>query len=189
MSIRSYVCSTDDHCESRSEYIFSSIDISINIFGIATRAIPGTDIERELIHHEPALITSFAARKKAVNFDQCSPIPFTLILKLTKHSAPSSIGNRPSQLAVTNHVSDCKILDGDYAIGSHQISSQFVQKISTSIFNFGVYLSYFKLRFVSVTRAFGFPSQNERSGKHLNRIQVNLMEAIAPLNHRKIANS
>ena len=33
-----------------------------------------------------------------------------------------------------------------------------MQKIGTSIFDFGVYLGYFKSRFISVTRAFGFPT-------------------------------
>ena len=38
-------------------------------------------------------------------------------------------------------------------------SSQLVQKIGTSIFNKAVYSSYFKSRFLSVVRAFGFPTQ------------------------------
>jgi hypothetical protein len=174
MVIRSYVRSTDDHCESRSKYIFPSVDISINAFGVATRTIPSADIERELIHHEPTMVTPLTARKKAVNLDQFSPIPFTLILKLTKHLSPSSVRDRPSQLVIFDHVSHGKIFNGDYAIVSNQISSQFVEEIGTGIFNFGVYFSYFKSRALSVTRAFGFPTRNARSGKHLNSIQVNL---------------
>jgi ABC-type uncharacterized transport system fused permease/ATPase subunit len=49
-----------------------------------------------------------------------------------------------------------------------------MQEISTGIFDFDMYLGYFKSRFMSVTRAFGFPTRNARSGKHLNSIQVNL---------------
>jgi hypothetical protein len=174
MVIRSYVRSTDDHCESRSEYIFSSIDIPINAFSVATRTIPSADIQRHFSHYEPAMVTSFTAREKSVNFDQGSPVPIAFILKLTKHFAPSSIANTvgfyvgsfphktrrtTSQLTITNHVSDGKILNSNYAIVSNQISGQFMQKISTSIFDFGVYLSYFKSRFRSVIRAFGFPTQ------------------------------
>jgi hypothetical protein len=163
-----------NHCESRSEYILSCIDVPIDAFGVATRTIPGADSQRHFPHHKTAMVTSLAARKESVNFDQFPPIPFTFVLKLTKHFAPSSIANTTSQLMVTNHVSDGKVFNSDYAIISNQISSQLVQKISTGIFNFGVYLSYFKSRFVSVTRAFGFPTRNARSGKHLNSIQVNL---------------
>ena len=64
-----------------------------------------------------------------------------------------------ASLLVFDHVSNGKIFNSNYAIGSDQISSQLVQEISTSIFNFGVYLSYFKSRFISVIRAFGFPTQ------------------------------
>jgi hypothetical protein len=105
------------------------------------------------------MVTSFTAGKKAVNFDQFTPIPFTLIFKLMKHLSPGCIANTTSQLMVTNHVSDSKILNGDYAVSSNQISSQLVQEISTGIFDFGMYLGYFKSRFMSVIRAFGFPTQ------------------------------
>ena len=87
--------STDNHCESRSEYIFSSIDISIDTFGIAARTIPATDIERQFIHYKTAMATPFTTWKKSVNLDQFSPVPITFILKLTRHLSPSSIGNRP----------------------------------------------------------------------------------------------
>ena len=97
--------------------------------------------------------------KKSVNFDQCSPIPFTLIFKLTKHLSPSSIGNRPRQLAVTNHIPDSKVFNSNQTILSNQTSSQLVQKIGTSIFYFRVYLGYLESRFASVARAFGFPTQ------------------------------
>jgi hypothetical protein len=174
MSIRSYVRSTDNHRKPCGEYILTSIDVPIDACCITARTIPATNIQRQFIHHKPAMVTSFTAREKAVNLDQCSPVPFTLILKLTKHLSPGCIGNRPSKLMVANHVSNGKVFDSDYAISPDQISSQLMQEISTGIFDFGMYLGYFKSRFMSVTRAFGFPTRNARSGKHLNSIQVNL---------------
>ena len=172
----SYVRSTDSHCESRSQNIFSSVDIPVDSYGLTARAVPATDIKRQLIHYKTAMVTSFTTREKAVNLDQCSPVPFTLILKLTKYLTPSSIADTTSQLAVSNHIPNCQDLNSNYAIGSDQISSQLVQKVSTSIadseavsrvlatlcayaLHFGVYLGYFKSCFISVIRAFGFPSQ------------------------------
>ena len=159
MSIRSYVRSTDNHCESRSKYVFPSIYVSIDVFGIAARAIPSTNTQRQLIHHKSAMVTTFTAREKAVNLDQFFAVPFAFILKLTKHLPPSSIGDRPSKLAVTNHISNCQVFNSNQVVTIDQISSQLMQKIGTSIFNFGVYPSYFKSCFISVIRAFGFPTQ------------------------------
>ena len=105
------------------------------------------------------MVTSFTTGEKSVNFDQFAPIPFTLVFKLTKHFSPSSIRDRPSQLAVLNHVSNRQVFNDNQAIIPNQVCRQLVQKISTSIFNFGVYFSYFKSCFMSVTGVFGFPTQ------------------------------
>ena len=105
------------------------------------------------------MATSFTAKKESVNFDQLSPVPFTFIFKLAKHLAPSSIGDRPSKLVVLDHVSKCQIFNSNHAIVLNQARSQLVQKIDTSIFDFGVYFSYFKSSFISIVRAFGFPTQ------------------------------
>ena len=111
------------------------------------------------IHHESAMVTTLATREKSVNFDQESPVPFALVLKLTKHLTPRSIRDRPSKLVVTNHIPDCQVFDSYQAIFSYQTSSQLMQKIGTSIFDKTVYFSYCHSRFMSVTRAFGFPTQ------------------------------
>jgi hypothetical protein len=73
--------------------------------------------------------------------------------------APSSIADTTSQLVITNHVPDSQVFNSNHAICPDQISSQLVQKIGTSIFDFGVYLGNSKSRFISVVRAFGFPTQ------------------------------
>ena len=159
MVIRSYVCSTDSHCESRSQNIFSSIDVSVNVCNSAARTIPITDTKRHLFNDKTTVVTSLTAREKSVDFDDFSPVPFTLIFELTEHFPPSSIGDRPSQLVVFDHVPDRKVFNSYQAIVPNQIRRQLMQKIGTSIFNFGVYSGYFKSRFVSVTRAFGFPTQ------------------------------
>jgi hypothetical protein len=104
-----------NHRKPCGEYIFSSIDVPIDACCLTARTIPTANIQRQFIHHEPAMVTSFATREKAVNLDQCSPIPLTLILKLTKHFTPSRIGNRPSQFVIFNHVSNRKIFNSDYA--------------------------------------------------------------------------
>ena len=73
-------------------------------------------------------------------------------------------------------LSNSQVFNSDYTICPDQISSQLVQKIGTGIadseavsrvlatlcayaLHFGVYFGYFKPRFMSVTRAFGFPTQ------------------------------
>ena len=159
MSIRSYVRSTDCHCESRSQNILPCVDISVDACSSTTRAIPTANLKRQLIHHKTAMVTSLTTREKSVDLDQFFTVPFTFILKLTKKFAPSSIANTASQLAVTNHVSNCQVLNSNQIITIDQISSQLVQKIGTSIFDFGVYRSNFKSCFMSVIRAFGFPTQ------------------------------
>ncbi len=116
MVIRSYVRSTDNHCESRSKYIFPSINVPIDACCLTARAIPTANIKRHFIHYKTAMVTSFTAGEKSVNLDQFSPIPFTLILKLTKHFAPSSIANTTSQLVILDHVSNGKVFNSDYAI-------------------------------------------------------------------------
>ena len=105
------------------------------------------------------MVTSLTTREKSVNLDQCSPVPITFIFKKREHFAPSSIGDRPSKLVVLDHISNRQILNSYQAIRTNQISSQLVQKIGTSIFNSCLYPSYFKSCFISVTRAFGFPTQ------------------------------
>ena len=164
----SYVRSTDCHCESRSQNIFSCIDVPVDAFCIAARTIPTAYAQWHFIHYKTAMVTSFATRKKAVDLDQFFTVPITLVLKLTKHFPPSSIANRTSHPpyvppirgdAEGRGVSYSKIFNSNQVVTIDQISSQLVQKIGTSIFDFGVYLSYFKSRFLSVTRAFGFPTQ------------------------------
>ena len=157
MSIRSYVRSTDSNCESRSQNIFPSIDVSINALCATARTIPTTNTQWQFIYYETAMVTPLTARKKSVNLDQFSPVPFTFIFKLTKHFTPSSIRYRPSKLVVFNHVSHCQVFNSNQAIVPNQVRRQFVQKIGTSIFNFGVYSSYFMSRFMSVTRAANLP--------------------------------
>ncbi len=159
MPIESYVRSTDCHCESRSQNIFPGIDVPINVLCTAAWAVPTANIEGQFFNYKPAMVTSFTTGKKSVNFDQFSPVPFTLIFELTEHFSPSSIGNRPSQLMVSNHVCYCQVLNSNQAIIPNQVCRQLMQKIGTSIFNFGVYFSYFQSRFISVKRAFGFPTQ------------------------------
>ena len=99
------------------------------------------------------MVTSLTAGEKLVNLDQLSPVPFTLIFKLTKELTPRGIADTSSKLAVLDHVSNCQIFNRNYAIGSHQLSCQLMQKIGTSILNFGVYSSYLKSRALSVIRA------------------------------------
>ena len=177
MVIRSYVRSTDDHRKPCGEDIFSSIDVAVNAPSLTTRTVPTTNTQWQLIHHKPAFVTSFTTREKAVNLDQLTTVPFALVLKLSKQFAPSGIGDRPSQFAVTNHVSDREVFNSQNAIFSDQPSCQLVQEIGTEVFNFGVYTSYLKSRFISVARAadlagtefrlasgsafrtFGFPAQ------------------------------
>ena len=156
MSIRSYVRSTDVHRKPCGKNIFPSVDVPVDVFSTALGAIPTANIQRQFIHYKPTIKVAFTARKKSVNLDQCSPIPITLIFKLTKKFSPSSIGDRPSQLVVTNHIPNCQVFNSYQAVRTNQISSQLVEKIGTSIFNFGVYLSYFKSCFISVTRAWLF---------------------------------
>ncbi len=153
MVIRSYVRSTDSHCESRSQNIFPGIDVPLNVLCTAVRAIPTANRQRQFVNYKPTMVTSFTARKKLVNLDQFSPVPFTFIFKLTKHFSPSSIGDRPSQLAVSRHISHCQVLNSNQTIVPNQLCRQLVQKIGTSIFNLGMYLSYFQSRFILVTRA------------------------------------
>ena len=153
MSIRSYVRSTDNHCESRSEYVFPSIDVSIDAYRLTARTIPTANIQRQLIHYKTAMVASFRTRKESVNRYQCSPVPITFIFKLTEKLTPSCIANTTSQLVVFNHVSNCEVFNNDRAIFFNQASSQLVQEIGTSIFDFGVYSSYFKSRFTEVIRA------------------------------------
>ena len=122
------------------------------------------------------MVTSLTTREKTVNFDQFSPVPITFILKLTKKLSPGSIGNRPSKLTVFDHIPDFQVFNSNQAIRANQISCQLMEKIGTSIadseavsrvlatlcayaLHLGVYSSYFKSRFISVTRAFGFPTQ------------------------------
>ncbi len=153
MSIRSYVRSTDNHRKPCGEYIFSSVDIPIDVCNSTTGTIPATDIKRQLIHHETAMVASFTTGEKSLNFDQFAPVPFTFIFKLTKHFTPSSITNTTSQQVILNHVSNCQVLNSNQAIFLNQATSQLMQKIGTSILNFGVDSSYFQSRFMSVTRA------------------------------------
>ena len=138
------------------------------------------------------MVTSLRAREKSVNLDQLSPIPITLIFKLTEKSlerfavasqrrrtpvrAPSSVTNRPSQLTVTNArarlevassdacplcglLSNCQVLNSNQAVFPNQVRCQLMEKIGTGIFYLGVYRSNFKSCFISVIRAFGFPTQ------------------------------
>ena len=60
---------------------------------------------------------------------------------------------------ILDYVSNCQVFNSNQTIRANKASCQLVEKIGTSIFNLGVYLGYFKSRFVSVTRAFGFPTQ------------------------------
>ena len=173
MSIRSYVRSTDVHRKPCGKNIFPSVDVPVDVFSTALGAIPTANIQRQFIHYKPTIKVAFTARKKSVNLDQCSPVPFTLIFKLTKHFRPCSIGDGSSQFAITNHISDRRVFNSYQAVRTNQISGQLVQKISTSIadseavsrvlatlcayaLHFGVYLSYFKSCFISVIRAWLF---------------------------------
>ena len=105
------------------------------------------------------MVTSLRTREKTVNLDQLSPVPITFIFKLTEELAPRSIADTSSKLMVLDHISNCQVFKSYQAIFSNQARSQLMQKIGTSIFNLGVYFGYFKSRFISVTRAFGFPTQ------------------------------
>ena len=159
MVIRSYVRSTDDHRKPCGEYIFPGIDVAVDTCCSAIRTIPGTNVQRQLLHHKPAFVTSFTAREESVNRYKCSSVPIAFIFKLTKHLRPCSIANTKSKLTVTNHISNSQVFNSNQAIVTNQVCRQLVQKISTSIFDVGVYLGYFKSRFRSVIRVFGFPTQ------------------------------
>ncbi len=150
MVIRSYVRSTDNHRQPSGEYILPSVDVSIDACSSTTGTIPGTNIKRHLVNNKPAMVTSLTTGKEPIDLDQFSPVPITFIFKLTKHFTPSGIANTASQLVILDHVSKGKILNSNYAIFLNQASSQLVEEIGTSIFNFGLYFSYFKSRFRSV---------------------------------------
>ena len=124
----------------------------------------------QLIHYKTAMVTSFRTREKAVDLNQFSPVPITLIFKLTEKLAPSSIADSTGNRAVFNArarlevassdacplcglLSYRQILNSYQAIRANQLRCQLVQKIGTGIFDLGVYSSYFKSRLVSVTRA------------------------------------
>ena len=176
MVIRSYVRSTDCHCESRSQNIFSCIDIPVDACSHTARTIPTTNTQRQFIHYKTAMVTTLTTREKSVNFDQCSPVPFTFIFKLTKELTPSSVTDASSEFMVFDHISNCQVFNSYQTVFSNQASRQLMQKISTSIadseavsrvlatlcayaLHFGVYLGYFKSCFISIVRAFGFPTQ------------------------------
>jgi hypothetical protein len=159
MSFKTYARSTDRHGKPCRQDVFTSVYVAVDTCCKATGTIPTADFQRKLIDYEPALVASLTTREKAVNLDQSSPVPLALVFKLTKQFPLSSIANTTSQLAITNHVSHRKVFDSYQAIFFNQTSSQLVQKVSTKVFNFGVYFSHFKSRFMPVVRVFGFPTQ------------------------------
>jgi hypothetical protein len=163
MIISSYVRSTDiaiaSYRKPCGKSVFGCVDVPVNVSSKAAWTTPATNIQREFVNYKSALKTPFRTRKESVYFDQPSPVPLALVLKLTKQFPPRGITNTTSKLAVLDHVSNREVFDSYQAILLYQTGSQLVQKISTSIFNFGVYPSYFKTRFMPVVRAFGFPIQ------------------------------
>ena len=133
MVIRSYVRSTDSHCESRSQNIFSSVDVSVNIFSTALGAIPTANVQRQFINYKPTIKVAFAARKKSVNFDQFSSVPFAFIFQLTEKLTPRSITDTSGKLVVLDHVSNCQVLNSYQAIRANQACCQLVDKIGMNI--------------------------------------------------------
>jgi len=159
MVISSYVRSTDRHGKPCRQNVSTCVKVAVDTCGITTGTVPTANSQRKFIDYKPASHTSLTTRVEAVYLDQSSPVPLALILKLTKHLSPSCIANTTSQLAVTNHISNGEVFDSYEAIFSNQTGSQLMQKVSPSIFNFGVYPGYFKSRLMSVVRVFGFPTQ------------------------------
>ena len=159
MSIRSYVRSTDCHCESRSQNIVSCVDVSIvdsSTFG----TLPFPDLQRQLIHYKATISASFTRRKKAVNFHQFSTVPLAFIFKLTNQFSPSSIRDAASKGMVFNHIRHSQILNRYRLVFSYQLSCQLVQKIFSPISNLSLNLCYSQPCFLSIFRTFLSPRKS-----------------------------
>ncbi|MGB3300507.1 MAG: hypothetical protein WBA76_19770, partial [Phormidesmis sp.] len=66
----------------------------------ATRALPFTNAQRQLVNGAMALIAVLGTREPTVNLDQRSPIPVALVLKLPDQLPPTRITDSLSKAVV-----------------------------------------------------------------------------------------
>ena len=120
----------------------------------ATRTIPLTNIQRQLMNRVAASMAALGAREPAVNLEQGSPVPVALIFKLPHQLTPTSITDSLSKLAVFYHVLHCQVFNGNRLVFAYQSSRQLVKHIFSSIGNLSVNTGYSQSCFMPIVRPF-----------------------------------
>ncbi len=123
------------------------------------RTIPLLDIQRHFIYDMPTISASFRARKPSVNFNQFSSIPLAFVSKLADKFAPTSVANMECQFMVLHHIFNRQVLNHDGLVFVHQLSSQLMQKIFSTVSYLGVDRGYLLPLFVLVVRPLLFTRQ------------------------------
>ncbi len=134
-------------------YVLSSIDIPI-VMDTTFGASPFTDIKRQGVEHMSAVKAAFGGRIPLVNLDQIPPVPLCFVLQLGHKLTPSYITDRFRERWVLDHVLHLQALDADRLVLTDQARGEFMQEVTATVSDAGMYLGNF---FASLRTVLGSP--------------------------------
>src|SRR5712691_381570 len=107
---RSDHLSTGRSCESHSQNVLCSIDITVMSYA-TFGTCPMTNIKRKRVEHMTTIETALRGRVPLVNLDKGTSIPFSLVCELSHKLTPSHIRDGFRKCVVLYHILDGKALD------------------------------------------------------------------------------
>ena len=129
------------------------VDVSI-VNCAAVRARPFSIGKRQRMAGCPALTTAFGGREKAINLDQLSAVPQSLIGQYSDKITPSGIGNGLRQTMVLNQTLHIEIFDADRLVFADQSNAEGMEGIAPGITYRRIGPSGLNLCLSSVLRSF-----------------------------------
>src|ERR1700730_15808016 len=161
---RSDHLSTGRSCESHSQNVLCSIDITVMSYA-TFGTCPMTNIKRKRVENMTTSETALRGGIPLVNLDERSPIPLSFVCELPHKLTPSHIRDGFRKLVVLYHILDVKTLDAYALVLTYDLCRELVLRVTPSISYPGVDTSYFQLCLAPVLRALlllGVPSLSFR---------------------------
>lgn len=130
----SYFLSTYFNGVSRHKYVYCCIMVSIMFFA-ANRAYPSPISKSQRIIFESTTVTEFGTWEKTINDNQFFSVPISFVIQHLSERIETNLGNSSTQFPVSNHITNCQILNGNNIIIFNQAGSQLIQVIFPRVSN------------------------------------------------------
>ena len=173
-STLSYLSSTRRHRVSLGHIkIFCCIFISI-MMGATFGAIPFTNIEGQRLNDVPTNRTHFAGWEESIDRFQKFSVPVTFVRDhLTKHPH-SYISNCPGKTMIGCHAADIQIFNANLIEVPHQVGSEFMQSVGSTVGDMLVQLRNFDSLSLPPSTAFLAPRKNALQSCQLGEITAEM---------------